>query len=143
MLYLVVKVVHVLAIVSWMAGLFYLPRLMVYHSEVVVGSSEDSLFKVMERRLLAAIMRPACVVSLVTGVVLVVLGNWDASSAWVLLKLVGVVGLVVVHGFLERYVLAFAAGDRPHSCRFFRVFNEAPTVCLVVIVICVIIKPWS
>jgi protoporphyrinogen IX oxidase len=137
------KVVHVLAVISWMAGLLYLPRLMVYHATSVVGSENDVTFKTMERRLIAAIMRPACVVSLFTGVGLIDVAGYSLTDVWLVVKLLAVVCMFAAHGVLEKHVVGFRNGLRLKSARYFRVLNEVPTVLMIVIVIMVIVKPFS
>lgn len=138
-----VKVLHVLAIVSWMAGLFYLPRLFVYHAENVGKSEIPSIFKVMERRLLKAIMRPAAVVALVSGAALIHLGGWDRPMpVWLWLKLMLVVVMVLFHGMLEMHAARFRDGRETKTGRYFRMINEVPTVLLIGIVVLVIIKPF-
>jgi putative membrane protein len=137
------KIIHLLADFSWMAGLFYLPRLMVYHVEAEPGSQSDTTFITMERRLLKAIMRPAAVVSVVSGLGLIHVLVLLPMPLWLVAKLLAVVGMLAVHGMLERYHAAFARGERRHSGRFYRVLNEVPTVLLVVIVAMVVARPWS
>ena len=136
------KVVHVLAVISWMAGLLYLPRLMVYHTGSVVGSEQDLTFRIMERRLLKAIMRPAAVVALVTGLAIIHVAGFSLTDIWLVVKLLAVVAMFGVHGVLEKHVGVFAAGGRVKTSRYFRVLNEVPTVLMVVIVIMVIVKPF-
>ncbi len=138
-----VKVVHVLAIVSWMAGLFYLPRLFVYHAEAGAKAGIADTFGVMERRLLKAIMRPAGAVTLGSGVLLVWAGGWhDPVPLWLWLKLLLVAGLGGYHGVLERHAVRFQQGLESGTSRYFRVLNEVPTVLLIGIVILVIVKPF-
>lgn len=138
-----VKVVHILAVISWMAGLFYLPRLFVYHSENADKSELPPVFRVMERRLLKAIMRPAAVVALVTGAALIHLGGWDQSMpVWLWLKLLLVAGMLGFHGLLEVHAARFRDGRETKPGRYFRIINEIPTLLLVGIVILVIIKPF-
>lgn len=137
------KVVHILAVVSWMAGLLYLPRLMVYHADALAGSSEDQTFRVMERRLLKAIMRPAGVVTLLTGLYLLHVAQFSIGNVWVVIKLLSVLGLCVVHGVLERHVKLFGSGKNLKSGVYFRVLNEVPTALLVVVVIMVVVKPFG
>lgn len=138
-----VKVVHVLAVISWMAGLFYLPRLFVYHAENAGKSELSSVFRVMERRLLNAIMRPAAVVLLLTGAGLIHLGGWDhPMPLWLWLKLLLVAGMLGFHGLLEIHAARFRDGREAKSGRYFRVINEVPTLLLIGIVILVIIKPF-
>ncbi len=143
MLYLWIKVLHILAIVAWMAGLFYLPRLFVYHAGSAVGSETDLVFRIMERRLVSAIMRPAAVVAVLAGALLAYEEHWGLSDIWLVAKLAGVLGLVIYHGALERYQKLFATGWRGRSDRFFRVINELPTLLLIWIVIWVVVKPFS
>lgn len=138
-----IKVVHILAIVSWMAGLFYLPRLFVYHAEAGGNAAITATFGVMERRLLKAIMRPAAIVAVGSGAVLAWQGGWFAgSSGWLWLKLVLVVLLAGFHGMLERHAVRFAQGIEDGTSRYFRVINEVPTVLLIGIVILVVLKPF-
>jgi protoporphyrinogen IX oxidase len=137
------KVVHILAVISWMAGLLYLPRLFVYHADSIIGSVQDGTFKVMERRLLKAIMRPAAVVSLISGVGLIVLGGFGFSDLWLMVKLLAVLGMFGAHAKLEMHVRQFADGQQRHTSRYFRILNEVPTVLMIVIVIMVVVKPFS
>jgi protoporphyrinogen IX oxidase len=137
------KVVHVLAVISWMAGLLYLPRLLVYHVGVEIGSEADSTFKIMERRLLKAIMRPAALVALLTGLGLIHVAGFSVWDTWLLVKLLALVGMFGVHGRLEAHIARFARDARDGTSRYFRILNEVPTVLMVVIVIMVIVKPFS
>ncbi len=138
-----IKALHIIAVIAWMAGLFYLPRLYVYHVRQKIGSESDELFKVMERRLLKAIMRPACVVALLAGSYLVTAAGFRWSDHWLVAKLLGVVGLVIYHGMLESYCVKFSHGWRGRSERYFRILNEVPTILLIWIVIFVVVKPLS
>lgn len=138
-----VKVIHVLAVISWMAGLFYLPRLFVYHAENMGKIEISPVFKVMERRLLKAIMRPAALVAVVSGAALIHLGGWDqAIPAWLWLKLLLVGAMLAFHGLLEVHAARFRDDRELKPGRYFRIINEVPTVLLVGIVILVIIKPF-
>jgi len=141
--YLWTKLVHILAVISWMAGLFYLPRLFVYHADQAPGGATSETFKVMERRLLRAIMRPAALVSLASGGLLWWLGGFSVAEIWLVAKLAAVAGMVAFHGLLEYCVGQFARDGRPYSARRFRVLNEVPTVLLIVIVAMVVLKPWQ
>lgn len=143
MIYLWIKVLHILAVMSWMAGLFYLPRLFVYHADAAVGGETDETFKVMERRLLKAIMRPAAVVVLLTGLALLYVLALPVSEPWVALKLVAVALMFVFHGLLERHAVEFRLGKRMRRSRYFRIINEVPTVLLVAIVVFVVVRPLS
>lgn len=138
-----VKVIHVLAVISWMAGLLYLPRLFVYHVDAVLGSEKDETFKVMERRLVKAIMRPAAIVALVSGFILIWVAGFGWGDVWLVIKLLAVLGMFAAHGKLESHMVEFAKGDRRHSSRYFRIFNEVPTVLMIVIVIMVVVKPFA
>jgi protoporphyrinogen IX oxidase len=135
--------VHLLADFAWMAGLFYLPRLFVYHVEKQPGSDGDATFCVMERRLLAIIMRPAAVIAGVSGIALAFELQLWPPPMWLVLKAAAVAGLVVVHGLLEVHTADFARGGRRRSGRYFRILNEAPTLMLFVIVVLVVTKPFS
>lgn len=141
--FLWLKTAHLLAVISWMAGLFYLPRLFVYHADKPAGSDSSETFKVMERRLLKAIMRPAAAVSLLTGGLMVWLGGFSWGEPWLSVKLTAVLGLAAFHGLLERCTGQFAKDQRPYSSRTFRMLNEVPTVLLIVIVAMVVLKPWQ
>lgn len=138
-----VKVIHILAVISWMAGLLYLPRLFVYHVDVALGSAQDETFKVMERRLLKAIMRPAAVVTLISGLGLIWVTGFGWGDIWLVVKLIAVLGMFMAHGKLESHVVEFAKGERVHTSRYFRIFNEVPTVLMILIVIMVVVKPFS
>ena len=137
------KVLHILAVISWMAGLLYLPRLMVYHVVAAVGSDQDETFKIMERRLLKAIMRPAAFVSLLTGLGLIFVAGYGLGDIWLDMKLVALLGMFGVHGVLEKHVVTFARGERRRTGRYFRILNEVPTVLMIVIVVMVIVKPFA
>jgi putative membrane protein len=135
------KALHVVAIIAFMAGMLYLPRLFVYHAGLAKGSAESELLKVMERRLEAAIMRPALVILLLTGGTLAATGNWT-HAGWLWAKLVFVAFLIGEYIFLIRAKLAFAADANRHSALFYRVINELATVALIAIVIFVVVKPF-
>jgi protoporphyrinogen IX oxidase len=137
------KVLHIFAVIAWMAGLFYLPRLFVYHAGKAQGSEVDETFKVMERRLCNAIMRPAAFVSVVSGVGLVLAAGYSFGELWVLAKLVCVALMVGFHGFLEVCLGQFRRGENMRSGRFFRIANEVPTVLLGLILVFVVVKPFS
>jgi len=142
-LYLWIKALHVIAIIAWMAGLLYLPRLFVYHADAEPGSVQSETFKVMERRLLRAIMNPAMVAAYVFGIwLLILLGGWIWSSIWIYLKLVLVLGLTWVHHALARWRKDFDADRNERPARFYRMVNEVPTVLMIGIVILVIVQPF-
>ena len=141
MAYLWLKAFHIIAVVAWMAGLFYLPRLMVYHRRTAIGGETSETFKVMERRLLKAIINPAMIVTWLAGLYLAWAGHWYASG-WFHAKLTLVLILSGVHGFFSRWVKDFAADKNTRSQKFYRIINEVPTVLMVFIVILVIVKPF-
>jgi protoporphyrinogen IX oxidase len=141
-----IKAFHIIAVIAWMAGMLYLPRLYVYHCAAEKGSVQSETFKVMERRLLRAIINPAMVATLLLGLWLAWLGpdsryGWFASG-WLQAKLVLVVGLSVLHGLLARWYRDFAADRNRHSQKFYRIINEIPTILMIAIVILAVVKPF-
>ncbi len=138
-----VKSLHLIAVFAWMAGLFYLPRLYVYHHQVPVGDSRSELFKVMERRLLKAIMNPAMIAAWLFGLALVLTpGVVDWRAGWWHGKLAGLLGMTWFHMDLARARRAFEADGRPRTERGWRILNEVPTLLLILIVVMVIAKPF-
>jgi putative membrane protein len=135
------KAFHVVAVISWMAGMLYLPRLFVYHCGAEKGSRQSETFKVMERRLLRGILNPTMVASWALGLWIVYDGGW-ISAPWLHVKLLLVVALSAVHGMLARWTADFAADRNRHSERFYRIVNEVPAVLMVGIVIMAVIKPF-
>ena len=134
------KALHIMAFAAWMAGMWYLPRLMVYHTGVAVGSEASETFKIMERRLLKAITTPAMVVTLVAGVALTTLqAQWQ--DGWLHAKLLLVLLMLACHGILAAHVRRFQADERPRFAVWYRAFNEAPTILFIGIVILVVVKP--
>ena len=140
-MYLWLKALHIVAAVSWMAGMLYLPRLFVYHAAAEAGSAQSETFKVMERRLLKAIMMPAMIVTWIAGIVLMIQGQWF-TAGWFHGKLVLVLAMTAMHGLLSRWARDFAADRNQHSQKFYRVANEIPTILLIAIVILVTVKPF-
>lgn len=141
MLYEWIKALHVIAVISWMAGLLYLPRLMVYHCDAPAGSPQSETFKVMERRLLKAIMNPAMGVAWLAGLYLAWDGGWYFSG-WFLAKFALVLGMSGFHGFLAERVRDFAEDRNTRAPRFYRFINEVPTLLMIGIVVLVIVKPF-
>jgi protoporphyrinogen IX oxidase len=138
-----IKSAHIVAVVAWMAGLLYLPRLFVYHATAPAGSAQAETFKLMERRLLRGIMNPAMIAALGFGLLLAgTSGVVDWHRSWIWAKLGFVAGLVVYHGMLARWRKVFAADRCPHSPRFFRIVNELPSLALIAIVVLVVVKPF-
>jgi putative membrane protein len=135
------KAFHIIAVIAWMAGMLYLPRLFVYHCEAETGSKQSETFKVMERRLLRAIINPAMIAAWVLGLALIWQGGW-LSAHWLQAKLVLVLALSAVHGLLARWVRDFAADRNRHTQRFYRIINEIPTLLMIGIVLLVVIKPF-
>ena len=143
-IYIWLKALHIIAVVAWMAGLLYLPRLFVYHCAAEPGSQQAKTFEIMERRLLRAIMNPAMILSLAFGGVLLSqpdVVDWS-GDIWIYLKLVFVALLVVLHHFLARWRIAFAGGNNRFDARFYKRVNEVPTLALIAIVIFVVVKPF-
>ena len=136
-----IKAVHIIAVIAWMAGMLYLPRLFVYHCAAEKGSIQSETFKVMERRLLRAIINPAMIAAWVLGLWLAWEGHWFAST-WLQAKIALALILSAVHGLFARWVKSFARDDNSHSARFYRVMNEVPTLLMIGIVILVVIKPF-
>jgi putative membrane protein len=141
MLYDWLKAFHIIALIAWMAALLYLPRLFVYHAEVAKGSPQSETFKVMERRLLKAIMTPAMIATWVFGIWLAVQGGWF-KAGWLHAKLALVILLSGLHGYMAATVRRFANDQNTKNPRFYRVLNEVPTVALILIVLLVVLKPF-
>ena len=140
-IYLWIKSFHVIAVIAWMAGLLYLPRLFIYHFETGAGSESSELFKVMEGRLFRIIMNPAMMLAWVLGLYLA----WSAfgfQDGWLHVKLLAVVLLTGVHVYLGRACRAFLRDERPKSQRHWRIMNEAPAALMIVIVLMVVLKPF-
>ena len=141
-----IKAFHIIAVIAWMAGMLYLPRLFVYHCAAETGSVQSETFKVMERRLLRAIINPAMVATWVFGLWLAWLGpdsryGWFASD-WLWAKIILVLGLSAVHGLLARWRKDFAQDRNRHSQKFYRIINEVPTLWMILIVLLVVLKPF-
>lgn len=136
-----IKAVHVIAVIAWMAGMLYLPRLMVYHTEAQTGSIQSETFKIMERRLLKGIINPAMILTWMAGLYLA----WSAfgfKGGWLHGKILLVIVLSGIHGYLSGRVRAFAEDRNDKTARFYRILNEVPAVLMVLIVILVIVKPF-
>jgi protoporphyrinogen IX oxidase len=139
-----VKAFHIIAVIAWMAGMLYLPRLFVYHCAADPGSMQSETFKVMERRLLKAIINPAMIATWFLGLWLIWLIGWQGfrQSGWLHAKLVLVIAMSGVHGMLSRYVKDFAADRNRKSQKFYRIINEVPTALMILIVILAVVKPF-
>ena len=143
-MYLWLKALHIIAVISWMAGMLYLPRLFVYHVDAATGSVQSETFKVMERRLLKAIINPAMIATWLLGLWLIWLMGKDAflQAGWLQAKLALVIAMSGLHGFLVRWVKDFAADRNRHTGKFFRIVNEIPTVLMIFIVLLATVKPF-
>lgn len=136
-----VKAFHIISVISWMAALLYLPRLLVYHCGAAVGSELSETLKVMERRLLKVIMTPAMIATWIFGLWLaLLLGVW--GEPWFIAKFALVLGLSAYHGALTIWVRGFAADENQKSQKFFRIANEGPAVLMILIVVLVVVRPF-
>ena len=141
--YLWTKSLHIISVIAWMAGMFYLPRLYVYHADAEVGSDKSETFKIMERRLLRAIINPAMIMTFFFGgLLLLTPGIVDWSDIWIWLKLSLVFLLSGYHGYLSRWRREFEADANRRPAKFYRLVNEIPTVMMGAIVILVVVKPF-
>jgi putative membrane protein len=140
-IYLWLKALHIIAVIAWMAGMLYLPRIYVYHTRAEPGSAQAETFKVMERRLLRAIINPAMVAAWIFGLWLAFAGGWWAAP-WFHAKLALLFGMQLAHAALARWRRHFAADANRHSERFYRAVNEVPTLLMIGIVILVAVKPF-
>ena len=143
-MYLWIKALHVIAVIAWMAGMLYLPRLFVYHASAKPGSELSATFKVMERRLLKLIINPAMIATWVFGLMLIWLMGKEAflAAGWLHAKLVLVLAMSGLHGYLARLVKQFAADRNRHPPKFYRIVNEIPTVLMILIVVLAVVKPF-
>ena len=140
--YLWIKALHIIAVISWMAGLFYLPRLFIYHTDAAPGSDKSETFKIMEQRLIKVIMNPAMMISWVLGLYLA----WSVygfSGGWLHAKIGLVVLLTATHVYFSRSAKRFARDGNTRSARHWRLMNEVPTVLMILIVILVVVKPYA
>lgn len=139
--YLLIKALHLTSVISWMAGLFYLPRLFVYHADVPPASNRSAMLKVMERKLLKIIMNPAMILTFVFGGLMLGIPGM-MSQGWIHAKLTLVLVLAGFHGLCARHVRLFALNQNTKSHRYYRFFNEVPTLLMVAIVLLAVIKPF-
>ncbi|MGB0541848.1 MAG: protoporphyrinogen oxidase HemJ [Hyphomicrobiales bacterium] len=135
-----IKVIHIVAVISWMAGLLYLPRLFVYHSENISKNDLSSTFKIMEYRLYRFIMNPAMMVVWLSGFILLYDNGFDL---WLIIKFLLVFLMTIFHIFMKKCLNDFENDKSEYSSKFFRIINEIPTVLMIFIIILVVIKPWS
>ena len=141
MSYEIIKALHILSVISWMVGLLYLPRLFVYHSQAQVGSVQAELFKVMERRLLKAIMTPAMIASFVFGLWLIALNQELVNETWFQVKAVAIFLMAGVHGKFAKMYRSLENDVTPLTSKTYRIWNEIPTVLMIVIVVMAVAKP--
>ena len=139
--YAIIKILHIVSVMSWMAGLLYLPRIFVYHCKVAVNSESDKLFQEMERKLLRYIMNPAMIATFIFGFYMAIQIGFEGSY-WLHLKITLVLILAGFHGFLSKWRKNFASGKNKNSEKFYRLVNEIPTVIMVASVALVILKPF-
>ena len=140
--YLLFKSIHLIAVISWMAGLLYLPRIFVYHAENIVDTNPSNIFKTMERKLFYYIMTPAMILSWIFGLMLIfTLGFSVFNELWIQLKLIFVILLTIYHFYLGKCVSNFAINQNNSSSKFYRIINEIPTILLIIIVFIVVFKP--
>lgn len=138
-----IKALHVMAVIAWMAGLFYLPRLFVYHAErATLGSELDLTFRIMEKKLLRVIMNPAMITAWICGVLLFAMGGLDMGAVWGWAKLAAVIAMTGAHGWMAARRKDFAKGLNSRSGRTYRLANEVPTLLMVVAVVAVVVKPF-
>lgn len=137
------KVLHIFAVISWMAGLLYLPRLYVYHTRVKSGSEADKLFQIMEHRLLRLIMNPSMIGVYVFGLINAHIYGFAVLGMWFHIKMAAVLGLSLMHGLLAKWRKDFANGNNSHTEKFYRIINEIPAILMLIAVIMVVIKPFE
>ena len=141
MSYEIIKALHIISVIAWMAGLLYLPRLFVYHADTLLGSVQAETFKVMERRLLKAIMTPAMITSFIFGIWMLVLVPALLTEIWMIIKIVCVFGLAGCHGLFSRMRRDLENDKLPYSSKVYRIWNEAPTLLMIIVVIMAVVKP--
>ena len=139
--YLLFKSLHLIAVISWLAGLLYLPRIFVYHTEAI-HESQKEIFKVMERKLYNYIMMPAMILSWLFGILLIhSIGFSIFTELWMQIKSVAVIILTIYHFTLQKYLNNFAVDNNKKTSKFFRIYNEIPTILLIVVIFLVVFKP--
>jgi len=141
--YLIFKSLHLIVVISWMAGLLYLPRIFVYHTENLQDLNSSDIFKIMEKKLFYYIMTPAMILSWIFGFILIsILGFGVVNELWMQTKLILVVLLTIYHFYLGKCVGSFANNQNNNSSKFYRIMNEVPTILLIIIVFIVVFKPY-
>ena len=139
--YLWFKALHIMAVVAWMAGLFYLPRLFIYHHDKTPGSEISETFKIMEMRLYRFIMNPAMMMAWLFGLFIAWQGEWF-TAGWLHVKLLAVIAMTVAHVYFGRSARAFGRDERPLTSRHWRMLNEVPTLLMIIIVVMAVVKPF-
>jgi putative membrane protein len=139
--YLLIKACHLIAVISWMAAMLYLPRIFVYHTQVAWGSETDRIFQTMEYRLQKYIMTPSMILTLIFGLMLIYIIGFQNFGKWLHIKLLFVTILFIIHAMLSFHRKQFAKGLNKKSTLYFRILNEVPTICMVTIVILAVLKP--
>lgn len=137
------KVAHIVSVISWMAGMFYLPRLYVYHCQATVGSPMDTTFQKMEYRLLKYIINPSMIFTYVFGIIVAYIYGFEALEGWFHIKMLAVLGLTILHVLFSIWRKDFAAGSNKHSEKFYRIINEVPVLLMIIAVIMVVVKPFE
>lgn len=140
--YLWIKALHVIAVIAWMAGMMYLPRLFIYHHQSERGGEAERYFTLMERRLLKGIINPSMGAVWILGILMLISNPAMISTGWFIVKLAMVLALSGIHGFYAAARKQFEAGERPRTEKFWRIMNEVPFLMLIVIVLMVILKPF-
>jgi len=140
-MYLWLKALHIIAVIAWMAGMLYLPRLFVYHAVAEPGSELSETFKIMENRLLNFIMLPAMVVTWIIGIMLLLQGQW-LGAGWFHAKFIAVLAMTILYGLIAHWVNEFRYDRNRHGQKFYRVVNEIPTMLLIIIVVLAAVKPF-
>lgn len=140
--YLVIKALHIISFTAWMAGMFYLPRLYVYHTQVARGSETDLMFQTMERKLLRFIINPAMIATFIFGIWMISENSGVMKMGWMHVKLTMLFLLTGFHGYLARIRKNFISGNNIRSEKFYRIINEIPTILLIIIVCLAVIKPF-
>ena len=141
MYYDIIKALHILSVISWMVGLLYLPRLFVYHADTEIGTVRAETFKVMERRLLKAIMTPAMIASFIFGIWIIALNHGLVFETWFQVKFVAVLAMAACHGKFSKMQRLLENDVKPLSSKTYRIWNEIPTVLMIIIVFMAILKP--
>ena len=141
MYYDIIKALHILSVISWMVGLLYLPRLFVYHADTEIGTVRAETFKVMERRLLKAIMTPAMIASFIFGIWIIALNHGLVFETWFQIKVVAVLAMAACHGKFSKMQRLLENDVKPLSSKTYRIWNEIPTVLMIIIVFMAVLKP--